>query len=117
MLKPEIGSLVLWYPYGQRTNQPLPAIVTSVGLSGLLLNIFMQNSYNMACREGVRHIDDPELAKYDDKEAGAWDWSANTKELYDLRQGMRDMVASARQREPDEQQRDREAQAARAARK
>lgn len=111
MLKPEIGSLVLWYPYGQKSNQPLPAIVTSVGLSGLLLNIFMQNSYNMACREGVRHIDDPELARYDDREAGAWDWSPQTKELYDLRQSMKDMVLSARQRDQEDREREQAARA------
>lgn len=97
MLKPEIGSMVWWFPEGQRSNEPLPAIVTSVGISGLLLNIFMQNSYNMACREGVRHIDDPMLQKYEDKQAGAWDWSDQTKRLLDLEQKIKDMVQSARE--------------------
>lgn len=80
----EVGLPVLWYPGGDRNQQPAAAVVTAIGFDTLNLNLMMPQTYTMLIRDGVRHIDDkraktPELA-----ENGAWDYAPWYKRLLKL---------------------------------
>lgn len=85
---PEIlkGDLVLWYPDGDKTQDPYPALVTRLGYDTLNLNIFDPNSYNMRIRDGVRWIDDPRAKSPELREAGGWDLSPQAVLIRDLQE-------------------------------
>ncbi len=72
MPRVSVGTIVLWYPDGSQVMEPLAAIVTRVHVRSLCLNIFSEGNYNMMVRDGVRHIKDPDLAKENVRQDGAW---------------------------------------------
>lgn len=73
-----MGQIVLWYPNGDRQEQPLPALV--VGRAGRRVNLlFFESSRHVhGSKNGVLHLDDPALQEghYD---RGGWDHTPDTK--------------------------------------
>ncbi len=79
--KPEVGTVVFWYPGGERHQEPLPAIVTSVADHTLCLHVMSRELKNFMIKDGVRHLEDESAKKPELQEMGAWDHTNTTKWL------------------------------------
>lgn len=88
-LEPEVGMQVDWYPGGERTQQPLPALVTAVGPRTLTLHVLSRELRNFIIMDGVRHIDDQGAKKPELAELGAWDYAPWLKRLLLLEHELR----------------------------
>lgn len=80
----ELGDIVLWMEQGLPSDRPRAAIVTDVGSAGILgMSVLGKGGESglrfYAYRDGIRHIDDPKLTKYDREELGAWDYKPSAK--------------------------------------
>jgi hypothetical protein len=71
----QVGMLVNWYADGDPNQDPLPAMVTRVGIDSCCVNIFDCASYNMRIRDGVRHLTNPRCRREELRESGAWDFT------------------------------------------
>ena len=73
MPKADIGDIVLWYPEGETTQKPAPAIVTDISDRQLCLTIFMRDARIPDPRTTVRHVTDPLLHhNHIQRKAGGW---------------------------------------------
>jgi len=79
--KVQIGDLVHWYPYGDRHQKPMAAIVTDCGGQSLALNILGPDTQNFRIRDGVPHMSDPRCGGEHVRESGGWDLSPLMKRL------------------------------------
>jgi hypothetical protein len=72
-----LGAIVLWYPNGVTSVAPLPAVVTRLNFRSVGLSIIAPDTHNFLLRDGVRHIDDPELKRdiVRNAEEGAWEYT------------------------------------------
>lgn len=71
-----IGKTVLWYPVGDKSSRPCPAIVLSVGDTSLNLAIIQEGIRNISFRDGVHWVGDPNVNESDKIENGLWDRTA-----------------------------------------
>lgn len=74
---PPIGTPIQWFPHGQRTKDPLPALVFKTTDRGTISVLFIQPSGIIGYRETVWHVDDPTLARqgYPSRSiSGCWDY-------------------------------------------
>jgi hypothetical protein len=79
MKQPELGQTVLWFPEGDRSARPHPAVVTEIGQSAITCNVMGSDYRNFDVRGGVHHVDDPLSKKDAVREAGAWDFTPRDK--------------------------------------
>lgn len=77
----EVGELVWWYPDPNENQQPFPAMVMCVGLSGLQLHIMTPENRNFMTKDGVRHINDEGAKSIELQEAGCWRHTEKTRLL------------------------------------
>lgn len=89
----ELGQIVLWYEGASRGVKPRAAIVSQVNgqrrdgrleARSVALNLIEPNLHNMPLREGVRHVEDPDIGESDRTEAGAWAYTPQTMRLMEL---------------------------------
>ena len=88
----EVGQIILWFPHGEASAEPWPAIVTRVGHANLCCGIFSPTSYNLMIRDGVRHVSDPQAKKAELLEQGGWDYTPRDKRGMDLEQQVRSLL-------------------------
>jgi hypothetical protein len=88
MPKVQLGDIVFWFPGGNPTSEPSPAIVTRAGRDNLCLNIISPTSFNFLIRDGVRHCKDPR-APVDQKEEGGWMYREEYFEVQATRENMK----------------------------
>jgi hypothetical protein len=78
----EVAMTVNWYSDTSGTSQPSPALVTFVGEQAIRVAVIDSFMTNVNPKEGVRHKDDPQLAKINqDNDSGCWDHTGFTKRL------------------------------------
>jgi hypothetical protein len=83
----KIGTLVLFYVGADRTQVPAAAMVTGIGQRNVILSVFQPNTYNLLIRDGVRHMNDPDLNHNADiREMGGWDYTDDYKLLLELKE-------------------------------
>jgi hypothetical protein len=81
----EVGQDVWWYAQGDLGQPPCAAKVTGVGQGSLCLSIFQPASYNLAIRDGVRHVTDPRRRDSPDVlESGLWDYTDRDKKRVEM---------------------------------
>jgi hypothetical protein len=79
MPKPPVGA-VLFYP--AIGNEPVPALVTQVGKRAVNLLAFPPDTRGGIPRDGVRHIDDPDVRRSTATATlGVWDFTDEHKQL------------------------------------
>lgn len=88
----EVGEVVLFYPDGDKKNDPSPAVVTHIGEQALALAAIVQDTQNLNPLYGVRHVADPSLVKADVRSHGAWDYGPVHKELRELKKALSDLA-------------------------
>jgi hypothetical protein len=76
-----LGEIVLWYPGGDKNAGPHPGIVTRIAFRTICLNLISPAFMNFAIKDGVRHMDDPEIKEAERHEMGGWDFTPLAKEL------------------------------------
>ena len=91
-----IGQVVLWHEGGHRNEHPAPAIVVKVGNEALCLATIIQNISNFILRDGGRHLDDPKVNR-EDPYMGAWEHTAENKELANMRIFVREAQRKSRE--------------------
>lgn len=96
MPKIRVGDIVLHHQGGTRAPGARPAMVvqvnninekTSPNGTSLALAVFDPASYNLAIRDGVRHVDDPMVRIQSDetRSQGVWDLTPQSLEIAELR--------------------------------
>jgi hypothetical protein len=71
---PPVGATVQWFEGATRGSQPAAAVVTGHGMgSALCLAVLPPNSHTFQVRDGVKHIDSPDIRDDERHDAGAWD--------------------------------------------
>jgi hypothetical protein len=92
--KPEIGDLVVYY---QDCNwaQPLPAIVTGIGLVGLSLAALVPGVHGIMPVANARHRQDPALVNVDVQNEGAWEFGPRAFNLAGLFNRVRELEGVA----------------------
>jgi hypothetical protein len=77
----EVGETVLWYPDGGISDGevPSPGMVTGVSERTISVSVFEKDAVNVNPHDGVRHVRDPELSKFDVRISGAWDYGPMRK--------------------------------------
>jgi len=82
----ELGQMVLWYPQGDTSVEPLPAIVSAMSPTKLCLNIIRPNTYNFYIVDGVAHRDAREVKERRPwvTESGCWEHTQFTKKVLAL---------------------------------
>ncbi len=79
-----IGKTVLWYPVGDTSTRPCPALVLSVGDESLNLAIIQEGLRNVAFKDGVRFVKDPKVNDADKMENGLWDYTQNEQPIVSI---------------------------------
>ncbi len=79
--QPEVGTMVFWYPGGERHQEPLPAVVTAVADHTVCLHVMSKEIKNFIIQDGVRHLNDEMAKKHELQEMGAWDYTPSHKRL------------------------------------
>ncbi len=80
----EVGQIVYWFPDNNPDQTPHPAVVMSVGSSGLALHLMEPESRAFARKDGVRHIHDPEANRFEIHDGGCWQHSPHTRRVLEL---------------------------------
>jgi hypothetical protein len=79
-----VGDIVLWYPDGDVSLPPCPAIVTARYPRSIAVSIASPNNYNFWLRDSVRHKDDPDTVDEEMVREGVWDYTHDKKTLDSL---------------------------------
>lgn len=75
----EVGDIVDWYPDGEMTVCPIPALVTKKGMgSQLNVNVLDPALRNFSIFEGCKHVHDPGAKDSERKDYGAWKHTTKT---------------------------------------
>lgn len=89
----EIGEPVLWFSDADVTREGRPAVVTQVQPDSVCVAVFEKDAVSIQPVDGVRHVSDPVLAKYEARSDGAWDYSPHGQRLRELEQELRRLRA------------------------
>ena len=72
-----VGRIVLFCPHADRSSIPVPAIVQKFDKKGVCsLSVLPDNRISMACPYGVRYMNDPSIATWNEdakNDCGGWD--------------------------------------------
>lgn len=74
--------IVSWYPGGDRTMEPRPAVVIRVNQETVDLGVIDDTNAYVMVKTGVRHVDDREASDSHREDAGGWEHNLLTNALY-----------------------------------
>ncbi len=72
--KPEVSMPVLWYPGGERNQQPHAAVITAINPFSVCVHVLSRDLKNYMIQDGCRHMDDKEARPAERAEKGGWDY-------------------------------------------
>jgi len=66
-------------------EEAMPATITQVGGRSVMVSIHAPDNRGHLVRDGVRHVNDPELASMPAHDSGCWDYTAYQRDVLALK--------------------------------
>ena len=71
----------VWYPDKHDLSEPIPCIITKIGLGSVSLTMWAEDNRGGIPKDGVMHLSDPEIDVRAGYTAGVWDYAPAEKIL------------------------------------